>query len=109
MRFITATVALLTSTLVSAAPTLYTRQQSKANLAVLRNILHIFKPWNNLSHIYPLLEFAELLEELETNFYTQALQKLRAQDFVDAGFSVAQIALDNVNGIMGNEAAHAQL
>jgi hypothetical protein len=53
------------------------------------------------------LEFAEVLEQLESAFYLQALQKFKDADFVSAGFSSSQIPIEQFTNIQADEAAHA--
>jgi hypothetical protein len=55
------------------------------------------------------IEFAHVLELLETDFYKQALAKFQPQDFVDAGIAVPEIAIQNFQAILEHEAAHTQL
>jgi hypothetical protein len=71
--------------LANAAPVV-TRAASNANVAVL--------------------QFAELLEQLEAQFYTQALQKFVAQDFINAGISVPDVAIQTFQDILNHESAH---
>ena len=40
-----------------------------------------------------LLEFANVLEQLETQFYTEALSKFQVSDFTAAGFSDANVPI----------------
>jgi hypothetical protein len=47
------------------------------------------------------------LEQLESTFYTQALQKFAASDFQTAGFSSAQIPIQQFTQIGGDEATHS--
>lgn len=62
----------------------------------------------SLSDIY-LIEFAELLEQLETEFYTQALAKFVAADFTTAGVTVPEIAIQNFQSILSHESAHVKM
>jgi hypothetical protein len=43
---------------------------------------------------------------LETQFYTQALQKFTAQDFVSAGFSDPMLPVQQFMAIQNDEATH---
>jgi len=52
------------------------------------------------------LQFADVLEQLETNFYTQALKKFSASDFITAGFSTPEIAVQQITQISIDEATH---
>jgi len=56
-----------------------------------------------------LLEFAELLEQLESNFYTQALNKFQPEDFTAAGITVPDVAIQNFQDILSHETAHVAL
>ena len=40
-----------------------------------------------------LVEFANVLEQLETTFYNQSLSTFQESDFVNAGFTSAQVAI----------------
>ncbi|KAI0299714.1 ferritin-like domain-containing protein [Multifurca ochricompacta] len=52
------------------------------------------------------LQFAHVLEQLETQFYQQALSKFQASDFTNAGFSSANIPIEQFTAIQSDEAAH---
>jgi hypothetical protein len=51
-------------------------------------------------------EFANVLNQLEESFYTQALAKFQDSDFTAAGFPASQIAQQTLAGIQQNEQAH---
>ncbi|TFY73227.1 hypothetical protein EWM64_g10785, partial [Hericium alpestre] len=86
MRFFTTAslFALATPLYVSAAPV--RRQVDPNNLLVL--------------------QFANVLENLETQFYTQGLKKFSESDFAAAGFTSAQIPVEQLTAIMQDEATH---
>lgn len=52
-------------------------------------------------------KFADVLEQLESAFYTQALAKFQEADFVDAGFTSAAIPAEIFTIIQQDEAAHS--
>ncbi|KAK7696598.1 hypothetical protein QCA50_001256 [Cerrena zonata] len=52
------------------------------------------------------LQFANVLEQFETQFYTQALAKFVEQDFISAGYSNAQIAIQQFQSIQIDESIH---
>ena len=58
---------------------------------------------------YFYLEFAEVLERLESQFYTEALAKFKPQDFIDAGIAIPEIAIQNFQAILDHENAHTLL
>ncbi|KAA1466035.1 hypothetical protein DENSPDRAFT_768150 [Dentipellis sp. KUC8613] len=89
MRFTTTAslFALATPFLVSAAP--IKRDTDPNNLLVLK--------------------FATVLEQLETQFYMQGLQKFQASDFTNAGFASAQIPIEQLTAIGGDEATHTTI
>ncbi|CAE7120931.1 unnamed protein product [Rhizoctonia solani] len=52
------------------------------------------------------LKFANVLEQLETEFYKQALAKFKESDFTAAGFVSASVPVEQFNSIASNEATH---
>ncbi|KAH8105484.1 ferritin-like domain-containing protein [Cristinia sonorae] len=89
MRFATSAslIALAASSLVSAAPV--RRAADPQDLLVLT--------------------FAHVLEQFETQFYTQALAKFQEPDFTTAGFSNAQVPIQQFTAIQGDEATHTEI
>jgi len=53
------------------------------------------------------LQFANVLEQLESTFYMQALQKFNLSDFTAAGFTSPQIPLQQFQAIATDESTHA--
>lgn len=53
------------------------------------------------------LQFANVLEQLESTFYAQALQKFNQSDFTAAGFASAQVPLQQFQAIAQDESTHA--
>jgi hypothetical protein len=51
-------------------------------------------------------EFAQVLNQLEQQFYSQALQKFQASDITNAGFSSAQLVVEQLTAIQGDESSH---
>jgi hypothetical protein len=87
MRFSSAALAVALPLVVSAAP--IRRQATVAPLDIV------------------VLQFAEVLERLEAQFYTEALDKFQDQDFVDAGIAIPDVARQGFQGILDHENAHA--
>jgi DnaJ-domain-containing protein 1 len=54
-----------------------------------------------------LAEFADVLEQLESEFYKQALAKFKDNDFTAAGFSSSQVAVEQFTTIQCDEATHS--
>jgi hypothetical protein len=52
--------------------------------------------------------FADVLEQLESKFYEQALGKFKDGDFKSAGFQSSQIPLEQFKVIQGDEATHSK-
>jgi len=52
------------------------------------------------------LNFALTLERLETEFYNQALAKFKNDDFLKAGFSTAEVPIEQFKQIAKHEQAH---
>jgi len=55
------------------------------------------------------LQFAFVLENLETKFYQQALAKFTSSDFNTAGFSSADIAIEQFKAIQFDESSHVSV
>jgi len=53
------------------------------------------------------ITFADVLEQLESTFYSQALQKFQASDFQQAGFSNPQIPAQQFTQIGKDESTHS--
>ncbi|KAF8171849.1 ferritin-like domain-containing protein [Pholiota molesta] len=51
--------------------------------------------------------FADVLEQLEAEFYTQALAKFQDSDFTSAGFSSSQLAIQQLTAIGADESTHS--
>lgn len=85
MRFILSFVALAATSLVSAAP--YKREKSKD---------------------VDIIIFADVLEQLETEFYKQGLAKFNADAFTSAGFVNGAVIVDTLTTIMKDEAEHSK-
>ncbi|KAF8898121.1 ferritin-like domain-containing protein [Gymnopilus junonius] len=54
-------------------------------------------------------KFADVLEQLEATFYSQALSKFQAEDFTTAGFSSSQLAIEQITSIQQDEATHSSV
>jgi len=87
MRFVASIITLAAPLFVAAAP--WKRQNSATDTA-----LTVFK-------------FADVLEQLESGFYAQALAKFQESDFVAAGFPNAQLAIEQFTSIQADEATHS--
>ncbi|KAJ8453770.1 hypothetical protein ONZ45_g19578 [Pleurotus djamor] len=79
-------LALAASALVSAAPARFSK---RADADIL-----VFK-------------FADVLEQLESQFYAQALAKFQDQDFITAGFASSQVPIEQFKNIQQDEATHS--
>jgi len=55
------------------------------------------------------LQFANVLEQLESVFYSQALSKFQDSDFTSAGFGSSLIPIEQFKSIQQDEATHAQI
>ncbi|KAG6836625.1 hypothetical protein H0H93_005968 [Arthromyces matolae] len=53
-------------------------------------------------------QFADLLEQMENSFYTQAIQKFQDSDFTAAGFTSSQLPIEQFANIQSDEASHSQ-
>jgi hypothetical protein len=51
--------------------------------------------------------FADVLEQLEATFYSQALAKFQDSDFTSAGFSSSQLAIQQLTAIGADESTHS--
>jgi hypothetical protein len=73
--------------LVSAAPARFYGKRSEADVLVFK--------------------FADVLEQLETKFYQDAIAKFQDQDFIDAGFPDTQIPVEQFVQILDDESTHS--
>ena len=64
-------------------------------------------PLIHLPLLSPTTEFADVLEQFESQFYAQALQKFQASDFTAAGFSDVQVPIQQFQAILSDEQAHS--
>jgi hypothetical protein len=89
MHFTSSFVALLAAApfLVSAAP-----MRLKKRVASASDIL--------------VFQFADVLEQLESQFYSQGLAKFQTSDFTTAGFSSSQLAIQQIQAIALDESTH---
>lgn len=55
------------------------------------------------------LEFANTLEQLESQFYAAGLSKFQDSDFAAAGFTASSIAIQQITNIQSDEATHASI
>jgi len=60
-----------------------------------------------ISYTKLLAEFADVLEQLESAFYQQALSKFKEADFTAAGFASSQVAVEQFTTIQIDEATHS--
>lgn len=87
LSYLSLAMTMLATGALGAPLGLYTRQVSAADMLVF--------------------QFADVLEQLESQFYQEALSKFVEQDFVAAGFSSAAIATEQFSVIQADEAAHS--
>jgi hypothetical protein len=52
------------------------------------------------------LQFADVLEQLESQFYAAGLQQFQSSDYTAAGFTSSQLAIQQITNIQSNEATH---
>lgn len=52
------------------------------------------------------LQFADVLEQLETQFYSEALAKFQVSDFLAAGFTDATVPIQQFTAIQSDESTH---
>jgi rubrerythrin len=96
-------LALSAPLLALAAPMKYPRAASANDITVLS--AYYFVCWLHRAHSV-FSEFANVLEQLETEFYKQALAKFQESDFTAAGFVSASVPVQQFNAIAVDEATH---
>jgi len=87
MRFSSSLVALVAPFLVSAAPARFYGKRADSDILVFK--------------------FADVLEQLETQFYEAALAKFQEQDFTTAGFSSPQVPIEQMKVMAFDERTHS--
>jgi len=88
MRSFTALVLAAAPLAALAGPVRFTKRQS-----------------DNAANIL-VMQFASVLEQLESEFYQQGIAKFSDSDFENAGFSSVQIVQEQLTTIQGDEASH---
>jgi len=79
-------------------------------LTLVAPILVSAAPWRRAgSSDVVVLVFADVLEQVETTFYSQALQKFQVSDFVAAGYSNPQIPIQQFTQIGKDESTHSSI
>lgn len=87
MRLSSSFVALVAPLLASAAPARFYGKRAAADVVVFK--------------------FADVLEQLETQFYNAALAKFQESDFTTAGFANAQVPIEQMKVMAFDEQAHS--
>jgi hypothetical protein len=87
MRFSSAIIALAAPLLASAAPARFYGKRAASDILVFK--------------------FADVLEQLESSFYQQAIAKFKDTDFTAAGFPSSIVAVEQFQSIQADEAAHS--
>jgi len=88
MRFSASALVLVAPLFVSAAPARFSKRAA-ADVTVF--------------------EFANVLEQLESQFYSQALTKFQAADFQAAGFNNTNLPVELFTSIQSDESTHASV
>ncbi|OBZ71829.1 hypothetical protein A0H81_08226 [Grifola frondosa] len=100
-------LALAAPFLAYGAP-LRRQTSSSTDILVLREYLsHIITYRMQNDTIILLSEFAEVLEQFESQFYSQALSTFQDSDFISAGFVDAQVPIEQFVSIQIDESSHA--
>lgn len=105
MRFSIALIAAVAPYLASALPF---KRAAAGDLTVLSEY-HMTYIIYNVFMLLTSTEFADALEQLESNFYSQALKKFTMSDFQSAGFSAPASAIQQLTAIGGDEATHSSV
>ena len=89
---------------VSAAP--FRRSTDNGTLNFLRELQ--FRRWIVFATIDTILslEYANVIEQLESSFYSAVLAQFNDSDYTDAGFFSATIPIQELTAIQSDEAAH---
>ncbi|KAF5372021.1 hypothetical protein D9615_008097 [Tricholomella constricta] len=87
MRYSSAIFALAAPLLASAAPARFYGKRAETDILVFK--------------------FADVLEQLETSFYEQAIAKFKDADFTAAGFPSSLIPIEQFQSILADETAHS--
>lgn len=107
MLFSTSLIALVAAfpALVSAAPARFYGKRAAADVLVFSECSPFL--YTDQSGLNNLTEFADVLEQLESEFYKQALAKFKDSDFTSAGFSSSQVAVEQFTTIQEDESTHS--
>jgi len=89
MHYSSILAVLASSVLVSARPVRHNRRDAQANIQTV-------------------FQFAQVLNQLESSFYSQAISKFQDSDFTNAGFSSSQMVTQILTQIQADEDTHIQ-
>lgn len=109
MHFSTLLIALVSAFpyLVSAAPASRAYGKRAASAADIL-VFSTYDIYSKKTITYrPSAAFADVLEQLESTFYTQGLAKFQSQDFLDAGFTSSQVVIEQLQSIQSDESTHS--
>lgn len=109
MRYSSAFVALVAPLLVSAAPARFFGKRGDTDVLVFSESTDLLDNSPNPLTNQLFLEFADVLEQLESAFYSQALAKFQESDFTSAGFASTQIPVQQFQNIQSDEATHSSV
>ncbi|GLB33247.1 putative ferritin-like domain containing protein [Lyophyllum shimeji] len=87
MRYSSAIIALAAPLVAYAAPARFYGKRAASDVLVFK--------------------FADVLEQLESTFYQQAIAKFKDTDFTSAGFPSSQIPIEQFTSIQADEASHS--
>lgn len=104
MRFSSTFIALVAPLLVSAAPARFYGKRAASDILVFSESYSIARSSIINSGTS---EFADVLEQLESSFYQQAIAKFQDSDFTAAGFPSSQLAVEQFKNIQADEATHS--
>jgi hypothetical protein len=106
MHLSTSLIVLAVTLSASAAPIRRADTDASADDVLVFRTFTSTCPYIAFLNYFLFLEFADVLEQLEATFYSQALSTFQDSDFTAAGFASAQIPEQLFTGIQNDEATH---
>lgn len=94
---------------VSAAPRFYGKRTASAADILVYSLSNFLLCISLAEADLSILAFADVLEQLESEFYSQALAKFQPSDFTAAGYTSPELTVQQFTNIQRDESTHSSV